>query len=537
MPSPLVRSENCGHVFVLHCDSTGLAADALLLANAIPDGPVCLAGQRDGKTRVFNAPSLTLDPIEQTVSESVTVVKDFFAAAAVALQVAAEEAKAVARKEAEETAAAEGKALEDEDAGPAVPKSVFGRGKPLFALPLLGAGDADITDAITQEGLLVKAILPLVYQAANEHGVDIALCTTCGTAYKILQVQRGLLCPFPEGPFWMLSPGLRKESERLAIIAKSGSLSIFFGAGVSFPSGLPSWGGLLKSLAVAGGFNEEEQKALKDLDYLDQPTIIEERMGSKKFRGAIAELVGGGLFTPGHALLSDLRAPTATTNYDDLFERSALGEVLRLPWDSGTISERTDGLQRSLIKLHGCVSHPESIVLTRKDYMRYGMLRQAVRGLVHEKLLTTHIVFIGFSMTDTNLHLIIDDVRRSLGKEGGVDPEGTLGTILCMTDNAMFRELWDQDFKITAFGKSWDDNPAWFHDCFLDSIGSEVAKKKAISSFVLDQKFVALLTPAEKKIKEALLPVMELAKDGNVRGSPAWPNLHQMLESFGANVV
>lgn len=496
MTPPLVRSENCGHVFVLHCDSTGLAADALLLANAIPDGPVTEGSQRDGRTRLFNAPSLSL------ASEAVTVVTSYLSAAA-----------------------------------DAVPKSVFGRGKPLFALPLFGAGATDIDDAITQEGLFVEAILPLLYRAANEHGVDVALCTTSESAYKILQVQRAVLCPFADGPFWMLSPALKKESERLATIAKSGSLSIFFGAGVSFPSGLPSWGGLLKSLAVAGGFTEKEQEALKDLDYLDQPTIIEERMGSVKFREAIAELVGGGLFTPGHAILSDLQVPTTTTNYDDLFERSAQGEVLRLPWDSGAISERTDGQERSLTKLHGCVSHPESIVLTRKDYMRYGMLRQAVRGLVHEKLLTTHIVFIGFSMTDSNLHLIIDDVRRSLENESGEDPEGTFGTILCMTENDMFRELWDQDFNITAFGKSWADNPAWFHDCFLDSIGAEVAKAKAVSSFVLDPKFVALLSPAELKIKKALLLVMELAKDGDVRGSPAWPILEHVLESFGANIV
>lgn len=501
-PSPVERSATCGHVFILHCDSTGLAADALLAPNAIPDGPLTSGGLRDSKTHVFLAPSLTLDTdISATVAESVSLSTAFFTAAAAA-----------------------------------VPKSVFGRSRPLFALPLFGAGDADITDAITQEGLFVKALLPLVYHAANDHGVDIALCTTSATAYKILQVRREALCPFADGPFWMLSPALLEESERLATIAKSGSLSIFFGAGVSFPSGLPSWGGLLKALAVAGGFDEEEQKALKGLDYLDQPTIMEERMGSEKFRATIAELVGGGLFTPGHAILSDMRAPTATTNYDDLFERSAQdGEVLRLPWDSLAISEETGGPKRSLIKLHGCVSHPESIVLTRKDYMRYGSDRQAVRGLVHEKLLTTHIVFIGFSMTDSNLHLIIDDVRRSLEKKAGVDPEGILGSILCMTDNAMFRELWDQDFSITAFGKSWDDNPAWFHDCFLDSLGAAVAKAKAISSFVLDPKFAALLTPAELKIKDALVPVMGLAEDEDVRSSPAWPALRSMLENFGAN--
>lgn len=139
-------------------------------------------------------------------------------------------------------------------------------------------------------------------------------------------------------------------------------------------------------------------------------------------------------------------------------------------------------------------------------------------------------------MTDTNLHLVIDDVRRSLEKEAGVDPEGTLGTILCMTENSMFRELWDQDFGITSFGASWSEKPgpAWMHDCFLDNVGSAVAKAKAISSFVLDKKYAALLSRGELKIKEALLPVLNLANDEDVTSSPAWLGLQAMLEKFGA---
>lgn len=493
-----VPSDNCGHVFVLHCDSAGLAADAVLVPNAKVDTCLHDAGRKDEKTHIFQAAPLRTETDEATLEASIDVVDKFFKTAV-----------------------------------PLVTKSVFGRTKPLFALPLYGAGKTDKGDHVKEEGIFIKAFLPIAYDAADSYGIDVALCTTSLTAYKILQVQRKCLCPFSDGPFWMLKPELRKESKRLASKAKNGSLSLFFGAGVSFPSGLPSWGGLLKALAVAGGFSEEEQTALADLDYLDQPSIIEERMGSK-FRPAIAEAVSGGQFTPVHSILAEMRMPSATTNYDNLFERSANDKVLRLPWDSGVISEKTKGPRRSLVKLHGCVSHPDSIVLTRKDYLRYGATRQAVRGLVHELLLTTHIVFVGFSMTDANLHLIIDDVRRSLGTKNQDDPEGTFGTILSLKENAMFRQLWDQDFDITTFGKSWGDNPTWYHDAFLDSVGYEVAKTKAITSFVLDEKFEALLTPSELKIKKALLPVLELNKDDDVRESPVWVHVQAILKKLGA---
>jgi hypothetical protein len=75
----------------------------------------------------------------------------------------------------------------------------------------------------------------------------------------------------------MLSPDLLKEAKRLEDQAVSGRLGLLFGAGVSFPSGLPSWGGLLSILANAAGFDAESQKALNELGLLDQPTLIEDR--------------------------------------------------------------------------------------------------------------------------------------------------------------------------------------------------------------------------------------------------------------------
>ena len=501
MPSR-VPSEKCGHVFILHCDSAGLAADALLVPNASIEQHLRDAGLRDGKTHVFEAAPLKGPSDEQIAEAAVALVRKFF-----------------------ETAAA------------VVTKSVFRRDNPLFALPLYGAGKTDQSDQIKKEALFIEAMLPIMYDVADTYAIDVALCTTSTSAYKVMQVRRAPLCPFAGGPFWMLSSNLRQESDRLAALAERGALSIFFGAGVSYPSGLPSWGGLLKSLAVKAGFSEEEQEALADLDYLDQPTLIEERMGTEKFRPAIAEAVSGGQYTPAHSILRELRVPSATTNYDDLFEQSSPGgTVYRLPWDSNLVSQEGKGPAGYVAKLHGCVSHPKSIVLTRKDYLRYGDVRQALRGLIHEMLLSTNILFIGFSMTDTNLHLIIDDVRQCLEDKQGSDPEGVFGTILSLRENEMFRKLWDQDFNVTTFGKSWGDRPAWFHDCFLDRLGMKVASTEARSSFVLNGNFARLLSKQELRIKQALLPVLELAKDEAVRDSPAWAKLAELLERLGANV-
>ena len=58
-----------------------------------------------------------------------------------------------------------------------------------------------------------------------------------------------------------------------------------------------------------------------------------------------------------------------TTNFDDLFERAsrAIGRKVRaLPFESAHADARW------ILKLHGCVSRPDSpMVLTREDYLRY----------------------------------------------------------------------------------------------------------------------------------------------------------------------
>ena len=46
---------------------------------------------------------------------------------------------------------------------------------------------------------------------------------------------------------------------------------------------------------------------------------------------------------------------------------------MRLPWDAPLLgnAEVADA-SKKLLKLHGCVTRPQSIVLTRQDYLRYG---------------------------------------------------------------------------------------------------------------------------------------------------------------------
>ena len=301
-------------------------------------------------------------------------------------------------------------------------QSVFGRARPLIALTIPGVGRNDRADILSDD-VLLPWVLSACYRAANTYAVDVGLCTTDKRAYYVANVLRERCCPFAEGPFWMLTPQHKEQIGRLQGLVRSGRLALLFGSGVSVPSGLPNWTELLTELARGAGFSEHEVREMQLLSLLDQPMLVEERMGGREALNALIQhVLRRGRYTPSHCLLGAMKVPAFTTNYDDLYEE-AVGsgvdehgdreEVLRLPWDAARLAAMPIDAPR-LVKLHGCVTKPRSIVLTRQDYLRYEDERTALRGTLQQTLLERELLVVGFSMVDENVHIIIDSVRQSM---------------------------------------------------------------------------------------------------------------------------
>eukprot|EP00466_Bigelowiella_natans_P002231 jgi/Bigna1/82536/fgenesh1_pg.93_\ len=125
--------------------------------------------------------------------------------------------------------------------------------------------------------------------------------------------------------------------------------------GISFGAGLPSWGGLIKQVADAAGFSEEEFKALKSYDFLEQARLLRQRLGDR-----MGEMVASQLVSQTHSLQHSLVAQIPASGYED--KRSALLSVVRT------------------------------------------------------LLMTKHMVFIGFSLTDYNFHKIAHAEGRGKGR-------------------------------------------------------------------------------------------------------------------------
>jgi hypothetical protein len=364
-------------------------------------------------------------------------------------------------------------------------------------------------------------MLELVHDEAPEQ-VDVAVVAWTWPMFSALQQQRRSL------RFAQAELALGADLAPLVDHARRGSLVVFLGAGVSAGAGLPTWSGLLNELGKDCDFTDAERQRLGKLSPLDQARLIAGRLrlDRSKLGARIGELTTASRHSLAHALLAALPVDEyVTTNYDELFEiaSDAADRPLRvLPYSAASDA------QRWLLKLHGSVGHPDDIVLTREDYLRYSDQRQALVGVVQALLMTRHMLFVGFSLDDDNFHRIVDDVRKVVRPAAASDA-GAFGTALLPGSDALLQELWLND--LNCIGVGTQPNAAAFRELeiILDRLSASAVSS---AGHLLDEDFVELLAPEDRRLRDALV-AFEAAVDAETRCSPAWEGVARLLEQLG----
>ncbi len=400
---------------------------------------------------------------------------------------------------------------------------------PLLAMPSFGTAGGG---GEFHRGRVLRVLLENAAIAAKDAGVDIVLVLRDEKTFALAQEIRK-----QNTTSWVsLGPSLIAEAQRLAVLAREGKLVPFMGAGVSVSAGGATWRELIAQLADQVGLTQSEREALYDpkRDALDQAAYLRARFSEADpitadggFSEAIVRVVDLERYGLAPALLASLRTEQAITlNYDTLFEQAAIdaGDARTVIPSDGSPS----GTGKWLLKLHGSVTDPAGIVLTRDDYLGYNTNREALSAIVKANLITHHLLFVGFGLADDHFHQIVHDVRRALPK---ATEQTTFATALTMRDDPLDATLWRDQLNLVSMGSENKSIPDAGRrlEIFLDAL---LAYATDSHSYLLAGGFESSLTTADGGIRDKLLALQENVSAED-RTSAAWPVVERMLHDLG----
>ncbi len=397
-----------------------------------------------------------------------------------------------------------------------------GRALPLIAMPILGVGQGNFP------GQRVEVLRELIAQLLNfvsRHPIDVALVLRRPADFAAAEWARSQV-PDADGVAWPeLSATHLALADRLGMQAARGGLSVFVGAGVSKPVGFPDWRELLLELARAHG------KALVIPDEPNYPQLAQD-LQIETLDKEIALRFGTNKHALGHALLADLRTGSlVTTNYDPCLENAAAAIHIHPTKLRVLARELAVGNDPWLLKLHGDIAHPATIVLTTEQYKRLTTDHHALRGVVQSLMLTSHLLFVGFGFADDDFLAMSTAVQkvRSLAQEATSDAK--VGTAIELRESKKhpYTEL---DYQHMSPADSDVPEAARLLEILLDRLTWRCqVTNDARAAFLLDPAYQEGQKAADVELRHKLLELHEVAN--RHRGSAGYDAVTDLLRSLG----
>lgn len=208
----------------------------------------------------------------------------------------------------------------------------------------------------------------------------------------------------------------KNELDKILEASRKGTLSFFVGAGVSKLSNAPTWKELIDAICIELG-RDVKDKYSSD-EYLQLPQIYYYSIDKNEeiYYSFIKSHVCTDDLKPNkihHELMNLLPISFITTNYDTLLEETAIQRSQRfktITTDSDIPSINGD---RYILKMHGDFKH-NNIVLKEEDYLNYSDNFKLIETLTKALFSTNTVVFIGYSLNDYNIKLILNWTKSLL---------------------------------------------------------------------------------------------------------------------------
>lgn len=239
------------------------------------------------------------------------------------------------------------------------------------------------------------------------------------------------------------SKGAPTPPHELVDAVADGRVILFAGAGVSrgrvrkrtgeSEQYLPTWDGLLIELlrhTVANGRMPKDEAAtlrtaIKEQKHEFVGEMIRRRMGEADYEQALETIFRNPELEPTHRHELIVALPFAgvlTTNYDKLLESSYARQRSLPPTytfeDAADAAAALSHERFFVFKVHGDIDRKKSIVLTQRDYRDVTHRQPGYRAVLNAIFITKTVLFVGCSMTDPDINLILETVTESLRGKG-----------------------------------------------------------------------------------------------------------------------
>lgn len=209
-------------------------------------------------------------------------------------------------------------------------------------------------------------------------------------------------------------------------VAQQNSI-VFVGAGLSSGLGLPGWPQLIRQLidwCVAQGISLPNKADIEHLlnekrDLLAAATALRSKMGDDKYCRFMEEVFLRPNLEPTeiHELIAKIPfVAAATSNYDPFVEKGYSkahpGQLFKVftHADHEELGTALNAKRYFVLKAHGTIERPETIVLDSKDYSRLIHNSEGYRMFLRALFLHRNVLFLGFSMTDPELLLLLGEL-------------------------------------------------------------------------------------------------------------------------------
>jgi hypothetical protein len=210
--------------------------------------------------------------------------------------------------------------------------------------------------------------------------------------------------------------------DELAIAIKERRAILFAGAGLSMSVGLPSWQEFIdrmsEELGIAGDdARTDDHHTIAEYYRIKQGSIGSLRSWMDRNWKVSEEKVRGSKM---HALIVSLDFPIIyTTNYDRNIEAAFAAhdrDYVKVA-NARDIAKTREGVTQ-IVKFHGDFDDDDSLVITETDYFNRLAFDSPLDIKFRSDALGKTVLFVGYSMTDLNIRLLLHKLWRTWQMSG-----------------------------------------------------------------------------------------------------------------------